>query len=205
VRQEIGRLGHQVDAQVLVLDADMHMAAADQHPPRRRAEVGAQPVIALLAGVGLAAPRGEGVGRGGDRGKAELGRRLGDGAAHCHQLGLRLADRAVRPGADLYLALQELGRHLLAQKVAAALEKRRVGLAHHVARLALDDEVFLLDADGEARAFDHGRLPCLILQHPTALNAGQSYMRSNPRGMLTCRGRLCARRGEIHRARETPE
>ena len=159
VGQEIGRLGHQVDAQVLVLDADMDMAAADQHPPPRRAEVGAQFVIARLAGMALAAPLGEGVGRGGDRGIAELGRRRGDARAHPHQIGLGLGHAGVGPGADLDLALQEFRRHLLAQQFVATLEEAGLRLAHQVAAGALDDEVFLLDADGETRAFDHARLP----------------------------------------------
>ena len=67
MRQEIGRLAEQVDAQILVLDADMHMHAADHQPPRHVLEIAREHVVALLVGVLLARPFGEGVGGGGDR------------------------------------------------------------------------------------------------------------------------------------------
>jgi carboxylate-amine ligase len=55
MRQEIHRLVHQIDPQVRVVDADMHMATADQQPPHRLCQIGAQIVIARLAGMGLLA------------------------------------------------------------------------------------------------------------------------------------------------------
>ena len=41
MRQEIGRLAEQIDAEIVVLDADMHMHAGDDEPTRHVLEVGA--------------------------------------------------------------------------------------------------------------------------------------------------------------------
>ena len=54
MRQEICRLAEQVDAQILVLDADMHMHAADHQPARHLLQVAREHVVALLVGVLLA-------------------------------------------------------------------------------------------------------------------------------------------------------
>ena len=80
MRQEIGGLAEEVDAQVVVLDADMHMHAADQQPPRHLLQILGEHVVALLVGVLLASPFGEGMGGGGDRREAELAGDAADGA-----------------------------------------------------------------------------------------------------------------------------
>ena len=60
--QEVGRLSQQVDAQIVVLDPDMHMHAANHEPARNLLQVSRQHIVALLVGVLLAPPSGEGVG-----------------------------------------------------------------------------------------------------------------------------------------------
>ena len=39
VRQEVARLVHEVDAQLVVLDADVHVHAADDEPPADAGEI----------------------------------------------------------------------------------------------------------------------------------------------------------------------
>ena len=67
VRQEVGQLVHQVDALFVVLDADVHVHATDQHAPRRRLHFLQQRNVAILFGVLLLHGACERVGRGGNR------------------------------------------------------------------------------------------------------------------------------------------
>ena len=80
VRQEIARLVHEVDAQLVVLDADVHVHAADDEPAADAGEVAGDRLVAVALGRLLRAPAREGVGGGGDRREAVLGRQLGHGA-----------------------------------------------------------------------------------------------------------------------------
>ena len=72
MRKEVGRLVHQVDAQLLVLDADVEVHAADHQALGERRHVAREQVVALLVDAALDAPVGERVGRGGDQRHAEL-------------------------------------------------------------------------------------------------------------------------------------
>lgn len=155
MRQEIRGLVHQVDAQVVVLDPDMDVAAADQHPPDDGSQILAQRVVALLAGVGLLAPFRERMAGGGDGRVAEALGRFGHGLPQRRQLVDGLRHAALGAGADLHLALQVFHRDPLAEPVGAGGHEVRVRLAHEVARPAIDDEVLLFDADGERRSFGH--------------------------------------------------
>jgi len=65
VGQEVGRLVHEVDPQIFVLDADVDVAAADQKAPDGEPEILVQFLVARLARMGLGAPVGEGMRRGG--------------------------------------------------------------------------------------------------------------------------------------------
>ena len=157
MRQEIGRLAEQVDAQILVLDADMHMHAADHEPPRHVLEIAGEHVVALLVGMLLARPFGEGVGRGGDRGEPELSGDAADRAAQMDQLVARLLHGFADAGADLDLRAQEFGADLAAQRLLAFGEQRGRRLLREVARVLVDEEIFLLDAEREAWFLDgHG-------------------------------------------------
>ncbi len=157
MRQEIGRLAEQVDPEFIVLDADMHMHAADDEAPSHLLQVVGEHVVALLVGVLLVGPLGEGVGRGGDGGEAELVGDAADGGAEMHELVARLLHRLAHVGADLDLRAQELGADLAAQRLFAFGEQRRRLLLGEVAGVLVDEEIFFLDADREAWFLDgHG-------------------------------------------------
>jgi len=51
VRQEITDLAHQINPQIVVLDADMNMHAADQQSPRDGLHALSQDVVAILFGM----------------------------------------------------------------------------------------------------------------------------------------------------------
>ena len=78
MRQEIGRLIHQVDPEFLVLDRCMDVHAADQHAIGKRSEIGNQPVIALVLNPCLVFAARERMGRGCHHRHAEVLRNLGD-------------------------------------------------------------------------------------------------------------------------------
>ena len=120
-------------------------------------EVLGQHVVALLVGVVLALPFGKGMRRGRDRREPELVGDLADRAAEVDQLVARLLHRGAYARADLDLRAQELGADLAAQSLLAFGEKGRRRLLDKVAGGAIDEEIFLLDADGETWFLDrHG-------------------------------------------------
>ena len=150
VRQEIGQLVEQVEAERLVLDADMDVHAADQEPPGHHLEVAGERVVALLVGVALQAPLGEGVGRGGDRREAVAvgagghGARAGGRARPAPRPASRRPRCRSRPGSA---GTPRSPAAPSAASRSAASAGRRIG--GEIAGLAVDEEVFLLDADGE--------------------------------------------------------
>src|SRR5262249_45485516 len=74
-----------------------------------------------------------------------------------NQLIARLLHRVAHAGADLDLRAQEFGADLAAQGLLAFGEQFRRLLVREVAAILVDEEVLLLDADGEARFLDrHG-------------------------------------------------
>ena len=157
MRQEIGGLTEQIDPELVVLDAHVDMHAADQEPPRHVLEVAREHVVALLVGVLLARPFGKGMGRCGDGSETELVGDAADGAAQMNQLVARLLHGLAHAGADLDLRAQEFRADLAAQRLLAFGKEGRRGFLGEVAALFVDEEVFLLDAEGEAGFLDrHG-------------------------------------------------
>ncbi len=127
----------------------MDVHAADDEPPRHLLQILGENVVALLVGVLLALPFGEGMGGGGDRGEAELAGDGADRAAQPHELVAGLLHRVADAGADLDLRAQEFGTHLAAQRLLAFGEQGGRRLGREVAAFLIDEEIFLLDADGE--------------------------------------------------------
>ena len=149
MRQEVGRLVHQVDAQLVVLDPGVDVHAADHHALRQRLHVAAEDDVALLVDPALVAPVGERVGRGGDHRHAELRGGPGDRGAQLGELVARLRDVAADAGADLDLRLQQLVGDALAEALAAARHEALGRRGDEVAALRVDQEVLLLDAERE--------------------------------------------------------
>ena len=67
MRQEVTRLVHHIDAEVLVLDADVDMHAANQHALNNTLHVVDHALVTIGMGVDLILPIGIGMGRGGNR------------------------------------------------------------------------------------------------------------------------------------------
>jgi hypothetical protein len=120
MRQEIAELPHQVDAQVRVGKAHMHVHPADQHAPHHAAEILGQLVVAVLVGVVLVLPVRRGVTGDRDRGQPEFGGAVGDGGTQAFEVRARLADVLADPRADLDLALQEFRADLASSLAAQA-------------------------------------------------------------------------------------
>jgi hypothetical protein len=160
VREEIGRLAEQVNAQVFILDADMHMHAANYQPAGYLLQVLRENVIALLVGVLLASPFGEGMGGGGNGREAELIGYGADRRAQPHQLVARFLHGVADAGTDLDLRAQKLRADLAAiieQGLLTFGEEGRGRLLREVAAVLVDEEVFLLHAECEAWFADrHG-------------------------------------------------
>ena len=62
--------------------------------------------------------------------------------------------------ADFDLRLQKLGFYLFLEQLLALAEHRWRGLFDQIARLAIDQQVFLLDTNGETRFLDHRLESC---------------------------------------------
>ena len=148
VRQEVGRLVHQVDPGLVVGDADMDMHAADQHPVAHIGEIAAELVVARAVAAGLGGPRGGRVAGGGDRRQAVALRHPGHRAAQADELAARLAGAAADAGADLDLAAEIFRRHPVADRLGAFVDHRLGGLGE-IEAFGIDEEIFLLDPDGE--------------------------------------------------------
>jgi hypothetical protein len=73
-----------------------------------------------------------------------------DRAAKVDELVARLLDRFAHTRADLDLRAQEFRAHLSAQSLLAFGEQLGRRFLGEVARVLIDEEIFLLDADGEA-------------------------------------------------------
>ena len=141
----------QIDAQLVVLDADVHVHAADDEPAADAGEVLGNGPVAFAVGRLLDAPARKGMGRGGDgcqvvlAGHLRLPSRRSSANSAPAAPGLRCTlvptsicdfrnSRATwSPSALLAAFEQQLCRHL----------------AHEIAAGTVDEEVFLLDADGE--------------------------------------------------------
>lgn len=89
--EEVHDLVQQVDAQIVVVDADVHVHAADEQPPGHGLHVAGEHVVALLVGVDLFLPLGKGMGGGGDGGEPMLAGHVGDGSPEPGQVVAGLA------------------------------------------------------------------------------------------------------------------
>ncbi len=181
VRQEIGRLVHQVDPELLVLDPGVHVHAADDQARRQRLHVPGEPQIALLLDLLLGAPVGERVGRGGDHGHAELAGGFGHGRPQLRELRPCGADVPAHARADLDLRLQELVRDPVAQPLLAALHELLGRLRHQLAAGRVDEKVFLLEPKRERGGGERHGLPCGASSRSRRRACDRTAVRARPR------------------------
>ena len=155
MREHVARLVHQVDAQIVVVDADVDVHAADDETPHHLLKVVLDRLVALLVGAFLLAPYRKRMGRRCDQPQPVRAGHRCDGAAQPLQIGTGFADGGAHPGTDLDLALQELGSHLPFEQPLALRKHLRGSFVNEVAGVRVDEEIFLLDPDGECW-FTHG-------------------------------------------------
>ena len=152
VRQEIGDLVQQVDAKLVVVDADMHVHAANHQAADHGLQVLGDNGVALLLGVGLFLPAGKRVRRGGDGRQAVFIGDLGDNGPDRRQVFVDFGDVGRDLGVDFDLRPQEFMRDNALDAFLAVLEQCFRRVAGDVPGLLVDEQVFLLDADGETGA-----------------------------------------------------
>jgi len=92
MRQEIGRLIHQVDPDLFILDRRMHMHPADQHAVGKRSKIGNQPIITLITNTSLILTSCERVRRGRQHHHAEVLRDFRDTCSQFLKLMPNFAD-----------------------------------------------------------------------------------------------------------------
>jgi len=150
MRQKIGQLVQQLDAEIVIVNPDMNMHAAGQKPARHHLHALGQDVIAILVVMFLARPLREGMGRGVDRGAAIPRRDFHQGLAQPDEIGPRLGDRIADSCANLDLGTHEFRRYLAAKPCRAFVQHglRRIG--YKITALQIDEQKLLLYSDGKA-------------------------------------------------------
>ena len=126
-------------------------SAADHHAPRRALHFLEQRDVALLVGALLRRGERERMARRRDRREAVPRALLDHGAAQLAELQARLADRAAHGRRDLDLRAQELRERAPRGALVQVREELRRRVARDRARLAVHEQVLLLDAEGERR------------------------------------------------------
>ena len=149
MRQEVAQLIHQVDAQLVVLDADVDVHAAHDEAAADAGEIVGELVIALLLRVALAGGSANGCV------ETAIGARPCAAASRAmverrwRELGARLGYGGARAGADLDLGAQELRAYLGAELCLHCAIRAGGASATRSRAGAIDEVVFLLDAEGE--------------------------------------------------------
>ena len=154
VRQEIGQLVEELDPELLVLDADMDMHAADQHPLGDNLHRSGDLVVAFLVGMRLVGPFGEGMGRGRQRREVVGGGFPGDRLAEIAEFGAAPQPSVMQTGVPTSIwQRRNSGLTRPSSALSQALNSSAGGeLASHAGGL-VDEKVFLFNADAETGLF----------------------------------------------------
>jgi len=151
VRQEVAELVHQVDAQLVVLDAHVYVHAADQQPAGGALHLRRQRVVTFPVGGFLVQPAGPGMGGRGHRRQPVLPGHVHHRAAQPRQILADFLDGVTDPRADLDLGPHELRTHLAAEAFLALIHDRPRRVGAQVTGLLVDEQVFFFNADRESR------------------------------------------------------
>ena len=176
MRQEIARLVHQVDAQLVVLDADVHVHAADDEAPADAGEVAGDRLVASRSVGSCVLQRANGWVEAAIGAmpcfaatSATVRRRPASSAPRrLKSLQRRCRPRSASSGTRAPPACRAACSHSLNSSAGA----RRKPAARQV-----DEQVFLLDAEGEGwflGAHGLGRLRSARMQHSRRLGAGHA-------------------------------
>ena len=150
VWEHVAHLVHEIDAQIVVVDADVDVHAADHEASYHLLEIVLDRLVALLLGTPLLAPDRERVRRRRDEPQTVGTGHRCHSAAQPPQIGTGLADGGAHPGADLDLALQEFRSDLPFEQCLALGQHRWRRRMNEVARVRIDEQILLFDPDGEA-------------------------------------------------------
>ena len=153
--QEVAHLVHQVDGDLPVFDADVHVEAEDQVGARHQLHVFDDLEVALIRINVLRAPVGKRVRGAGTQQQAVLAGELHHGAAQVEDVGARLLHVAAHAGADFDHRLVHLRLDALVELPLALLDDLGVDVRSQVVRDRVDGLVFLFDADAEGRLHDN--------------------------------------------------
>ena len=147
MRKEVAELVHQVDAQFIVVDADMHVHAADQKTSGRCLHFGVQRSVPGPFRMLLLFPVGERV-RGCRNGRKSVGvGYVRDGRAQFGESHPGLGHVAADARAHLDLCPQQFrADELVAAALGAIFQHVRGHGGDQVPGLAVHEQVFLLDA-----------------------------------------------------------
>jgi len=129
----------------------MDVQAADRQPPPDPLQISVQTRIAVALGGLLRVPAGERMRPRGDRRQTAPRRHPGDRRTKPPQIGARLVEARANPGSDLDLRAQKFRAYLPPEQPLAFRQHLRRRIADDIARGAVDEEIFLLDAEGEFR------------------------------------------------------
>ena len=176
MRQEIGDLVQNVDAQVVLFDTDMHVHAADQQPLGHDLQVLLEDAVTQLVGSLLFAPLGERMRRSGDRSVPVRASDFRHGAPQVRERRACLRHRGADFRADLDLGPQELGTEPPFQALFERLDQGSGGFADQVLGAEFDQQILLFDADRKAGFGDWHQRPASY--SPDSVN---TVARASPR------------------------
>src|SRR6516162_5290201 len=151
MREEIRGLVQEVDAQLVIGNADMDMQAADRQPPSDGLQISVQTRVAAALGGLLRVPAGKRMRRRGDRRQTAPRRHPGDRRAKPPQIGARLFEARTNPCPNFDLRAQKFRAYLPPEQPLAFRQHLRGRIADDIARGAVDEEILLLDAESEFR------------------------------------------------------
>src|SRR5260370_3654320 len=155
VRQEVRGLVQQIDAQLVVGDADMDVHSADREARADALQIALEALVADTLGGLLLLPSRKWMGRHGNRGHAMARRHRRDPDPQPPQLGSRFVETCADPGPDLDLRAQKFRAHLGAQQ-RLELGQHAIGrVAHDVPRRPIDEDTFLLESERKFRFGSH--------------------------------------------------
>ena len=139
VWQEIRDLVEGVDSDIVVLDADMHVHAANQQPIRDELHILLQHVIALFVRALLVSPACKGMGGCGDWGQPVLRREVRHHTPKAHDLAPHLRNRVADRSANFDLCAHKFCAEVALKVGFECLDEPGRRLVHQIAGFAVDE------------------------------------------------------------------
>src|SRR6516164_2967827 len=155
MRQEIRGLVQQVYAQLVIGNSDVDVQATNSQATTDPLQVLMQTGIAIPLGGLLRVPAGKGMRRCRYWRQALTRRHSGYSSAEPRQIAAGLVKACTNPCSDLDLGTQKLRAHLPGEQGLALLQHFGRRIPDDITRCAVDEKIFLLDAESEFRLGTH--------------------------------------------------